>query len=345
MAVLRVLLVGAGHRGHTWADVCSETPGIELVGIVDPNTARATQVHPVVHDDLRSAAHETVPDAVIVATPADTHHAVVSAALSEGKHVLCEKPLAIDYDDMVDLVAQAEERDLHLIVGMNFRYLATSQRIRRYVQHGELGRLNYAQFSYVRHRDGHRADLGADPLTMPHPMLIEQSIHHFDLLRYCYGMEVESLVADSWRPPWSTYAGDCCVSVLFRFANDVHVNYLGTWTSAWNKMSFRWRSDFELGALVQREQFDDVIRVDFEPELGLSGPRFKGAEEAEAGRIEELPPCRPFVDDSRLLLQEFVEAIRQEREPVTTGRDHLRSFGLVQACIESSRTGSRVVPE
>ncbi len=236
----------------------------------------------------------------------------------------------------------AKEKDLILMVGMNFRYLSTSQRIRQVVQERQLGELGYAQFTYVRHRDGNRDDLNDYPLTMSYPMLLEQSIHHFDLLRYCYDSEVESLVADSWRPSWSTYENDCCVSVLFRFDNGARANYLGTWTASWNKMNFSWRTEFTSGVLIQRSQFDDLARVDFEPGLGLSGARFKTGDDAEPCRAEKLPPCIPFEDDSRLLLEEFTRAVGGEAEPVTTGRDHLCSLCLVQACIESYETGSWV---
>jgi predicted dehydrogenase len=342
---LKILLVGAGVRGRVWASVCSVAPGVELVGIVDEDTARAESIRDelpeadiVVSKDMSSALRHPEPDAVIVATPPDSHHQLVSTAISGDKHVLCEKPLSDEMEEVIDLVKQAREKNRILLVGMNFRYLSTSQRIRAYVQDRRLGDLSYAQFTYVRQRDGRRDDLNDYPMTMPYPMLLEQSIHHFDLLRYCYGTEVESLVADSWRPPWSTYENDCCVSVLFRFESGVHVNYFGTWTAAWNKMTFNWRSEFASGVLIQESQFDDLVRVDFQPELGLTGSRFKTAKESEPTRREDLEPCVPFVDDSRLLLAEWVEAIRKEIEPVTTGRDHLRSLGLVWACIESLET-------
>jgi predicted dehydrogenase len=275
---------------------------------------------------------------VIVSTPPHTHHSLVGAVVSEGRHVLCEKPLSDDKDEVIDLVNRARDHGVILMVGMNFRYLSTSQRIRRIVQERRLGDLSYAQFTYIRHRDGNRDDLNDYPMTMPYPMLLEQSIHHFDLLRYCYGSEVESLIADSWRPPWSTYDDDCCVSVLFRFVNGVRVNYLGTWTAAWNKMTFNWRSEFSSGALIQRSQFEDLVRVEFQPKLGLTGSRFKRMEEAEPIRVEELEPCIPFVDDSRQLLAELTRAIRGETEPTTTGTDHLRSLYLVWASIESLNT-------
>jgi predicted dehydrogenase len=296
----------------------------------------------VVYPDLTSALRGGDLDAVLVSTPPDSHHALVGTALAAGKHVLCEKPLSDEMGEVIDLVQRAQENGRTLMVGMNFRYLSTSQRIRQVVQERQLGAVGYGQFTYVRHRDGNRDDLNDYPLTMPYPMLLEQSIHHFDLLRYCYDSEVESLVADSWRPSWSTYEKDCCVSVLFRFENGARVNYLGTWTASWNKMSFSWRTEFDSGVLIQQSQFDDLVRVDFEPELGLSGARFKTEEESEPGRFEKLPPCVPFIDDSRLLLAEFSRAVTGEAEAVTTGRDHLKSLGLVQACIESFETGSWV---
>jgi hypothetical protein len=107
-------------------------------------------------------------------------------------------------------------------------------------------------------------------------------------------------------------------------------------------MRFSWRSDFEAGTLVQRQQFHDLVRVEFRPELGLTGPRFKTAGEAEPQVVEELAPCRPFVDDSRLLLGEFVRSVRGETEPSTTGSDHIRSLCLVQACIASVEGGGWV---
>lgn len=342
-----VLLVGAGVRGAMWARVIAEAPGATLAGIVDPDETRAWRTRgnhapgALVARDFDSASSnpDIDADAVVIATPPATHHALVSRALAHGLHVLCEKPLSEDLREVVDLIARANAAMRHLLVGMNFRYLPSSQRIRHYVRGGHLGALSHAHFTYHRQRDGNRDDLNDYVMSMAHPMLLEQSIHHFDLLRYCYDAEVESLVCDAWRPSWSAYEGDCCVSVLFRFENGVRANYLGTWTAAWNRMDFRWRSDFERGALVQREQFEDLVRVDFDSGLGLRGPNFKGDAEAETPVAESLEPCTPFVDDTRGLLAEFLGAVRGESEPVTTGGDHLESLLLAHGCIESLRRG------
>ena len=341
----RVLLVGAGVRGAMWARVISEAPDATLAGIVDRDESRARRARyahapdALVARDFASALTRIGADAVVIATPPDSHHSLVSQAFANGLDVLCEKPLSDELGEVLDLIVRAESAGRHLLVGMNFRYLSSSQRIREYVRSGELGALSYGHFTYHRQRDGNRHDLNDYVMTMVHPMLLEQSIHHFDLLRYCYDAEVESLVCDTWRPSWSTYEGDCCVSVLFRFASGVHVNYLGTWTAAWNRMDFRWRSEFEAGALIQREQFEDLVRIDFDRGLGLCGPNFKGDAEAETPVPEELAPCTAFVDDTRGLLDEFLRAHRGEAEPRTTARDHLKTLLLVQACIESLESG------
>ena len=344
-----VILVGAGVRGAMWARVIAEAPDATLACIVDRDVARARRARDshappaLVQRDFASALAEVEADAAVIATPPASHHSLVSQALAHGLDVLCEKPLSEDLDEVIDLIARAKVAGRHLLVGMNFRYLPSSQRIRRYVQSEELGALSYAHFTYHRQRDGNRTDLNDYVMTMAQPMLLEQSIHHFDLLRYCYDAEVESLVCDTWRPSWSTYEGDCCVSVLFRFENGVRANYLGTWTAAWNRMDFRWRSEFEGGALIQREQFEDLVRIDFDRGLGLRGPNFKGDEEAERPVEESLPRCVPFIDDTRELLSEFLRAMRGEAEPVTTARDHLKSLLLVQACIESLESGGWVM--
>lgn len=345
---VRVLLVGAGVRGAKWARVIAEASDATLAGIVDLDEARARRARdehapdaPVERDFASALAHVAA-DAVVIATPPDSHHSLVSQAFDHGIDVLCEKPLSDEMDEVLDLIARADDAGRHLLVGMNFRYLPTSQRIRHYARSDELGALSYGHFTYHRQRDGNRHDLNDYVMTMPHPMLLEQSIHHFDLLRYCYDAEVESLVCDTWRPSWSTYEDDCCVSVLFRFENGVRANYLGTWTAAWNRMDFRWRTEFEGGALIQREQFEDLVRVDFDRGLGLRGSNFKGDAEAETPVSEPLARCTAFIDDTRELLAEFLCAVRGEAEPVTTARDHLKTLLVVQACIESMKNGTWV---
>ena len=344
--MIRIVLVGVGVRGRQWARVIREEADAETVAYVDRrfpdlNTEGLFDPQGVpCFTSLPVALDATAPDAMVLATPPEVHHEQIMLAFRRGMHVLAEKPLAEDLAEALDLVGEAERRGLQLMVGMNFRYLPAHQAIKRAIRQRLLGEPSFAQFTYLRHRDGRRADLNDHCLTQEQPMLLEQSIHHLDLMRYCYDREVIWVQADTWNPPWSVYQDDSNVSALLCFEGGLRVNYLGTWTAAWNEFNFRWRTDCSGGVLIQKAQFDDLYVVRFSPELAMTGERFK--HEAEPLLSVKLEPVEHFVDDTRGLLAEFVEALLSGRSVETSGKDHLKTLALTRACIEAARTGQRL---
>ena len=74
----------------------------------------------------------------------------------------------------------------------------------------------------------------------------------------------------------------------------------------------------------------------------MEGVLFKTGDDVEPLQPYPLPPCQAFIDDTRGLLNEFVEALEGRVTLLTTGKDHLKTLGLTVACIESSQTGQRV---
>jgi predicted dehydrogenase len=177
---------------------------------------------------------------------------------------------------------------------------------------------------------------------MRQPMLLEQSVHHLDLMRYVYNDDVTAVSAHTWRPSWSTYDDDCCVSALLHFRSGLQANYMGTWTSGSNHFTFQWRTDCTGGVVVQNAQFEDLRTASLTPGLAMEGVLFKTGDDVEPLQPYPLPPCQAFIDDTRGLLNEFVEALEGRAALLTTGVDHLKTLGLTIACIESSQTGQRV---
>lgn len=125
---LRIGVAGAGHFGRYHALKVAAAEGATLTGIHDRDEERAKTLgweagapH-MAFDALLDAA-----DAVIIATPADTHHAVAAAALRAGKHVLVEKPIASTLAQADELAALAIERNLVLQVGHLERFSAAYQ--------------------------------------------------------------------------------------------------------------------------------------------------------------------------------------------------------------------------
>ena len=125
---LRVGIAGAGHFGRYHALKVAAAERATLVGIHDRDDERAQTVGweagaPHMAFDAMLAQI----DALIVATPADTHHAIAAAALRAGKHVLVEKPIASTLDEADDLAGLAAERNLVLQVGHLERFSAAYQ--------------------------------------------------------------------------------------------------------------------------------------------------------------------------------------------------------------------------
>jgi predicted dehydrogenase len=161
-------------------------------------------------------------------------------------------------------------------------------------------------------------------------------------MRYCYDSEVVAVSADTWHPSWSTYQDDCCASALLEFENGLRVNYLGTWTSGSNRFHFEWRTDCSGGVIVQKYQFDDLYCSTLTPGLASEGELFKRSKDVEPLEPVALAPCEAFIDDTRAMLAEFLDAIEKGNPLITSGKDHLKTLGLTLACVEAAKTGRKV---
>jgi len=328
----RILQVGLGNRGNMWGEIIRGRTDVVHSGVMDisPERIAAYQVHDpdvATFINLGIALTETESDAVLLVTPPDGHLDQARAIFDSGLPLLAEKPLTLDLAEAVQIVDLARTADLPLMVGLNFRYLPVSRKIRELVTTNALGTPGFGQFTYQRNRDGRVPRLNKYPLTMEHPMMLEQSIHHLDLIRYCYGREVVQVMCRTWNPPWSMYAHDSNVHCLLTLEDGLEVNYLGTWTGGWDALQFEWRTDCADGVIVQRQLFEDlaVARMT-EPELAPVS----------------LPPCEAFYDDTDALLTSFMAHVVDGTLLECGGQDHLYTLALCFAAIESSQQGVAV---
>ncbi len=328
-----LLLVGLGTRGKMWARVIDASTSARIAAAVDPceqargafaATHKDLPVFAALEDALASSSSYTV---AILVTPPDGHFAQCRLLFHAGLPVLAEKPLATGLADAIAILDLADEHKLPLSVGLNFRYLPVHQKQKELLTSGFLGPVGFGQFIYRRNRDGRRPGINKYPLTMRQPMMLEQSIHHLDLIRYCYGREVESILCRTWNPPWSMYAHDANVQALLTLEGGIAINYFGTWCGGWNQPGFEWRSDCEGGVLVQRELFSDLS--------------FARTTENALTPIE-LAPAEAFYDDTTLLLADFLRALEKKAQAPCGGADHLHTLALCFAGIESSATGRAI---
>jgi predicted dehydrogenase len=88
-------------------------------------------------------------DAIVIATPPDTHHALTLEALEAGKHVFVEKPLTVDSTESAQMIKRAAELGLTLMTGHTFVYTAAVNKVKDYIESGELGDIYYISTSRV----------------------------------------------------------------------------------------------------------------------------------------------------------------------------------------------------
>lgn len=330
---MRILLAGLGVRGRHWAEVITRNPRTEIAAYADPNPAaieRTTKQYgarPAFASLEEALEQGPAVDAVVLANPPIGREIQVRACAGRGLPMLIEKPLALDVDEARMLVEIAEAAKVPLMVGLNFRYLGVTVETMHLLREGVVGEPAFGRFTYERYRDGNRPDLNKYPLTMDQPMLWEQSIHHFDLMRYVYGAEPVTVECRTWNPPWSMYASDTNVAALFTFDNGMVVNYQGTWQSGWAEPAFEWRTDCTNGVISQRQQFGDLY--------------YARRADAELTPVA-LPPHELWITETSGLLEAFVASAADGAPLQCSGRDHLASLAMVQACVRSSRTGQSV---
>ena len=145
MAQIKVAVVGTGGIARQHGLALAENANAEIVAAVDIDRARREQFaarwggEPF--DRLAPALGRC--DAVYVLTPPGFRREYAVQAMDAGKHLFCEKPLAISVDDGAAIVAAAESRDVVAVTGFNQRYRTGYRRLHDTARGGSLGRLHH----------------------------------------------------------------------------------------------------------------------------------------------------------------------------------------------------------
>jgi UDP-N-acetylglucosamine 3-dehydrogenase len=192
---VKIVLVGLGRMGRNHFRVLKETPGFELVAVVDgkapaPSTsdlAGAKFVRDI--EELDDASYE----AAVIATPTGTHHAVALQLIAKGKHLLVEKPLSSTYVQGAEILAAAEKKGIRLVVGHVERFNPAVRKLREVIKEGSLGTPIHFAFTRV---GGY-----PDTLVQGNNVILDLAVHDIDVLRSIVGpLKLEhSMCHVTWR--------------------------------------------------------------------------------------------------------------------------------------------------
>jgi predicted dehydrogenase len=324
--MMNVIQVGIGGMGNAWLRAVQDSPVVEYVGLVEVNDAIAaeqTQKYNLtavpVFKSLDEALRTVKADGVINVTPPQFHKAVSITALEAGVPVLSEKPLADTRQAALDIVAAAKRTGVLHVVTQNYRYKPPIQTLQQALREGSMGEVGalYVEFFKGPHFGGFREE-------MPYPLIIDMSIHHFDLMRFLLASDPVSVFGRSWNPPWSWFRGDASAAVILDFANGVRVSYDGSWCSQGRETTWNANWRFECANGV-------VAMVDDQVYTQATG---QGPTPVETVVMERT--------DQAYLLHEFYQAVTQGKPAVTTCQDNIKSLGIVFDVVQSFETGQVV---
>jgi len=200
---LRIALIGAGRIGQLHGRLVAAQSGVDEVVVADVDAARAREVAAAIGGraavDVDAALDAA--DAAIVAASTNAHATLVRAAVDRGLPVFCEKPLAFDLEETVELVEHVEGIGATVQVGFQRRFDLEYVEARSLVEHGGLGTVYLVRLIAHDHEpasDAYIATSGG--------LFRDSSIHDFDALRWVTGVEVETVYAEGSVRGFPIYA-------------------------------------------------------------------------------------------------------------------------------------------
>lgn len=326
---IRIALVGYGYWGPNYARILTESPDTVVKVICDTQAdklERASSRFPLIETscNLDEVLRRNDIDAVVVSTPASTHHEVTRLALESERHVLVEKPLALEVEHCEELAALAERKRCVLMVAHTFLYNPGIQKLRECVKSSAFGRVHYLHST--------RTNLG--PIRPDVNAIWDLAPHDISIFGY---------VLDE-VPLWASAIGSRVLGnpredvgfITLGYANDVIGNIHVSWADP-NKV----REVVVVGSR-QRLVFDDLndlerVRI-FEKGVSVG--------EMDAGSFGEfkllvrdgdiISPKVQFSEPLKNQASDFVAAISQNRRPVsdaTTGTNVVRTLKAIDASI------------
>ena len=311
--------------------------GVRLVAMADVDGERARQAAAdfeaeAWYTDHRALLARDDIAFVSVCLPHHLHRTVVVDALRAGKHVLCEKPLAMDVGEADEMIAEARSAGRHLGVIFQHRYDPPFRRLHAAAQAGGFGRVLTAQVFHKSTSRGspvHQSAWRDAWSTVGGGVMLVQGLHFLDIALWCVG-PVESAggsIATLARPEEVEDTG----SAVLRFRNGALGSFVSTNASESPRLTRLEIHGTAGAAVVQNGQM-----MAWHPAADYVERQLDEAEAPVAPRDRER---LNFGLGHVLQIRDFVTRIQSGQEPSVTAEDGRHATAVMQAIYESARTG------
>lgn len=332
---LGVSLIGCGRAGMIHAlNFYKKVPGARIVAVADvvEDAAKAAAAECRAdswYTDYREMLQNPNVDAVVVVSPTDLHRQIVLDCANAKKHVLCEKPMAMNSSECQEMIDACDKNGVKLQIGFMRRYDKSFRRAKQLLDSGAIGEL-------VQIHSHTRGPSKPHPwmydLKKSNGILAEVNSHDIDSIRWFSGSDVRSLYAigGNYRNPevrseYPDYYDSCMVSGTLKNGVQFSLN----------------------GAAYVQYGYDSHVEL-----VGTKGVMHVGRSEGDFVRCTTVGQgtSSSFVSSWMTLFEDaylaedvaFAEAIRNDAETPVTGRDGMMAVRIVEAGNRSILTGEIV---
>jgi myo-inositol 2-dehydrogenase/D-chiro-inositol 1-dehydrogenase len=327
--MIGVAVLGCGRIGTVHARIIKAHPRAELVACYDVVSDSAEATAQVVGTEAASSIEEILADArvqaVLIASPTDTHVGLIARAAKAGKAVLCEKPVDLDIGRVDACWREIAPFDPLVMIGFNRRFDPSFKAVRDRIQAGEIGRVEQV---VITSRDP--APPPARYAATSGGLFRDMTIHDFDMARYLAGdiVEVQAMGATLIDPAIGEQGDIDSAMVVLRAASGalVHINNSRRCAYGYDQ---RIEAFGEAGMLQAHNRHPTTVESwgagrthAQDPVLNFFVERYQDAYAAEIGH--------------------FVDCVEQRRAPLPGFADGREALRLADAALESLATGRTV---
>jgi predicted dehydrogenase len=331
---IKVGVIGCGYWGPQLIRNLHEMPAAELIAVADAKPERLEFVRRHYPEVKVFSSHtqllETDVEAVVIATPIHTHHALAKEALDAGKHIMVEKPLAASVSEAVELIQVAEAKKRLVMVGHTFLYNPAVQELRRLVGDGELGRIYYV--------DAARLNLGL--FQRRANVIWDLAPHDISILMYVLGMTPVEVSARGRMCVQEDVHDVAYLELLFESGVSAHVHV--SWLDPAKVRRITVVGDKKMAVYNDVSQVEKIRVYDTGVETPITNNFGEFQLSYRHGQVTI--PYITWQEPLRLECEHFIECVRTGADPRTDGMQGLAVVSVLEAATASLQHGGRRVP-
>jgi len=322
-ASLRWGLIGATTIAREWMIAAIRAEGGQIAGVMSADGARAAAYAAEFEIPLATTSLDQLfekVDAVYVATTNDRHYRQVLAAAKAGKHVLCEKPLALTLSEAREMVAAC--RAARVVMGTNhhLRNAPTHRAMREAIREGRVGRPLFARVCHAVYLPAHLQGWRIKEPTTGAGVVMDITVHDADTLRFVLGDEPAAVSAMTQSAGMGESGIEDGVMGVVRFKSGLLAEFHDAFTCRYVTTTFE----------VHGSE-GSLLAADCMTQRPIGTVTLRNAQ-GEAS----LPLVRENLYQRSV--RAFHAAIRGEGAPSASGEDGVRSMAMAIATLEAARS-------